>query len=152
IDANYFSVPTWIWLSGDWHSVWTDRPADLTKTDSGFTFTAADRGVTESWDGTTWTWVSGVQRDTFANIPGRTGSANAALGTGEVGYLFYATDTTILWRWTGTQWQYMEGVEPSTQATIPDVAAYAPGGMWLVDRYQTYTVDHLHLYQYDSGS
>lgn len=142
----------WFWLSGDWHSVLSDRPTDLGLRDTGYIFTASDTGVTYRWNGTSWTWVSGVWRDIFANIPGRTGSANAVPSSGESGLLFYATDTKILWRWNGTKWQYLAGTEKCTQSTIPDLIALSPGGLWLVDEYRAWTVDHEHAYQYDFGS
>jgi hypothetical protein len=73
----------------------------------------------------TWVFVTGIDYDLLANIPGD-------LGSNDVNALFASTDWQHIWRWHGNTWHFLEGdssgyVEITTANTTGGVYVAADG-------------------------
>ncbi len=124
----------------------------------GWGYSAAGRGYLSDlwrWDGTSWTWISGSDREeqpgvrgtkgvpATANVPGaRAWSVGWTDATGSL-WLFGGACpdpydeglTNDLWRWDGSNWTWMGGSDSPWQAGVYGVkgvpsASNVPGARW----------------------
>jgi hypothetical protein len=99
-----WSQSAWVEVTAVQYGTHAARPAPAGVAD-GVIYVESDRGNViyqaqlDAASNPAWVYVSGMMRNTLANIP-------TDLGTNDKGFLFYGTDYTHTWRYTGSTWEY----------------------------------------------
>lgn len=99
---NVSSTLEWVYMVGCMLGTFDPdtRPSDLTTTDEGFQFYAADTTVLYAWDGASW-----YLRAQAAPFSGTLDpDTKPTLGSEDTGFLFYATDFNRVYAWGGAAW------------------------------------------------
>lgn len=108
----------WVYATGTYNNILSNRPTDLISTDAGFEFLVSSYAdnILYVWNGTAWVYSLGVYSAATASRP--------TLSTGDANFLFIDTTKKILEQWNGTAWNTIGGSTNLVLAFTDQTGAY----------------------------
>lgn len=122
----------WVFATGIYENVFTNRPTSLGANDANLRFYATDQSITYRWTGTVWI-IDGELGVTFFDTHANR-VANYPPANYPIGVLFVEFDRFATYRNNGTDWVYIAG-------WMYDIAANRPATLATSNGFQFYASD-----------